>query len=208
MRTTKKVNIETMIMHGKTVKKFAKRSLVVVDMPHKSYSNKIIAYKNAKKLIGQTNCDAVKLEGGKNISKIIKYLVQKKIPVMGHIGLLPQHTNKFKLKGKSDLQKKKILDDAISITKAGVFSIVIECVVESLAKEISKKVIVPTIGIGASKNCDGQILVLDDMLGLTNYTPKFVKKYANLKRNIENSIKKYIADVKLRRFPSRRNVYK
>lgn len=208
MSSTKNISLETMIEHCKTVKKFSKRSLVVFDMPYQTYENKLIAYKNATKVIKLTKCDAVKLEGGKSKVSIIKYLVKKGIPVMGHIGLLPQTATKFKVKGKSSIQRKKIFDDAAAVSKTGVFAIVLECVVESLAKKITKSISVPTIGIGASKFCDGQILVLDDLLGLTDFLPKFVKRYVNLKKKIEMSVKKYVKDVKLRKFPSSIYVYK
>ena len=208
MKTTREVKIEQMILHGKTVKNFVKKSLVVLDMPYRTYTNKSIAYKNAKKMIKLTKCDAIKLEGGKKISKIIKYLVSRGIPVMGHVGLLPQSSSGFKLKGKNFMQKKKILQDAIAVSNSGAFAIVIECVVESLAKKITKKVSIPTIGIGAAKYCDGQILVIDDMLGLSDFFPKFVKRYSNLKAIIDKSIKNYTKDVKTRRFPSSKNVYK
>ena len=208
MQTTKKVKIETMILHCKTVKNFTKKSLVVFDMPYKTYDNKFIAYKNASRVMRLTKCDAVKLEGGKKIVNIIKYLVKKGIPVMGHVGLLPQTSTNFKVKGKNFIQKRKILNDAIAISNSGAFAIVLECVVEGLAKIISRSVSVPTIGIGASKYCDGQILVTDDMLGLSDYVPKFVKQYSNLKKVIEKSIKNYARDVKHRKFPSNENVYK
>ena len=208
MKTTREVKIEQMILHGKTVKNFVKKSLVVLDMPYRTYTNKSIAYKNAKKLIKLTRCDAIKLEGGKKVAKIIKYLVDKGIPVMGHVGLLPQSSVGFKLKGKNFLQRKKILQDAIAVSNSGAFAIVIECVVESLAKKITKNVSIPTIGIGASKYCDGQILVIDDMLGLSDFFPKFVKRYSNLREIIDKSIKNYTKDVKTRRFPSSKNVYK
>ena len=208
MKTTREVKIEQMILHGKTVKNFVKKSLVVLDMPYRTYTNKSIAYKNAKKMIKLTRCDAIKLEGGKKVAKIIKYLVDKGIPVMGHVGLLPQSSAGFKLKGKNFMQRKKILQDAIAVSNSGAFAIVIECVVESLAKKITKKVSIPTIGIGASKYCDGQILVIDDMLGLSDFFPKFVKRYSNLREIIDKSIKNYTKDVKTRRFPSSKNVYK
>ena len=208
MKTTKEVKIETMLLHGKTVKRFVKKSLVVFDMPYKTYPNKFIAYKNAKKVLKLTRCDAIKLEGGKEIINIIKYLVKKSIPVMGHVGLLPQYSTNFKLKGKNLSQKKKILEDAVALSDAGVFAIVIECVVESLAKKISNTVSVPTIGIGASKHCDGQILVLDDIIGLSNFYPRFVKKYSNVKVIIEKAVKKYCEDVKSKKFPSFQHVYK
>jgi len=208
MKTTREVKIEQMILHGKTVKNFVKKSLVVLDMPYRTYTNKSIAYKNAKKVIKLTRCDAIKLEGGKKVAKIIKYLVNKGIPVMGHVGLLPQSSTGFKLKGKNFMQRKKILQDAIAVSNSGAFAIVIECVVESLAKKITKSVSIPTIGIGASKYCDGQILVIDDMLGLSDFFPKFVKRYSNLREIIDKSIKNYTKDVKTRRFPSSKNVYK
>ena len=208
MKTTREVKIETMILHGKAVKNSAKRSLVVFDMPHKTYSNKFIAYKNVKKVMKSTKCDAVKLEGGRKIVNIIKYLTKKGIPVMGHIGLLPQSSKVFKLKGKNLIQKKQILQDAMALSNSGVFAIVIECVVESLAKKITDSVSVPTIGIGASKYCDGQILVTDDMIGLSNFRPRFVKKYSNVKKIIEKSVKNYCSDIKRRKFPSSQNVYR
>ena len=200
--------MDTMILHGKTVKNFTKRSLVVFDMPYKTYTNKFIAYKNAIKVMKETKCDAIKLEGGKKIVKIISYLTKKGIPVMGHIGLLPQISNSYKTKGKNSKQKKQIFEDAIAVSKSGVFSIVIECVIESLAKKITQSVSVPTIGIGASRYCDGQILVTDDILGLSGLSPKFVKRYSNLSKVIEKSIKNYVKDVKQRVFPSNKNVYK
>ena len=207
MKSTREVTLDTMIAHAKSVCLGTKRSLVVVDMPFKTYSNKLVAYKNAKKIMKITNCDAVKLEGGKNIGKIVSYLVSKGIPVMGHIGLLPQYTSKFKTKGKTNFEKKQILSDAISLSKSGAFALVIECVVESLAKEITNKISVPTIGIGASKYCDGQVLVIDDMICLSNFYPKFVKQYSKVRKIIEKSIKKYCQEVKSRRFPSAKNVY-
>ena len=208
MKTTKEIKIETMILHCKAVKNFTKKSLVVFDMPYKTYENKFIAYKNASRVMKLTKCDAIKLEGGKKIVNIIKYLTKKGIPVMGHVGLLPQTASNYKVRGKNFVQRKKIFDDAKAISNSGVFAMVLECVVEDLAKKITNKVSVPTIGIGASKYCDGQILVIDDMLGLSDYYPRFVKQYSNLKKIIEKSVKNYVKDVKLRKFPSNKNVYK
>ena len=208
MKTTRDVKIETMILHAKAVKKFAKKSLVVFDMPYKTYTNKLIAYNNAKRVIKLTKCDAIKLEGGIKIVNIIKYLVKKGIPVMGHVGLMPQTSTNFKVKGKNFVQKKQILKDALAISNSGVFAIIIECVVENLARKITKSVSIPTIGIGASGYCDGQILVTEDMLGLSDFSPKFVKQYTNLNKIMEKSIKNYVNDVKMRRFPSFKNVYK
>jgi len=208
MRSTKEMKLDTMILHAKTVKKYAKKSLVVFDMPYKTYTNKKLAYKNAKQVISKTGCDAIKLEGGQSVTNIVKHLTKKNIPVMGHVGLLPQSSTKYKLKGKKNSEYKKILQDAVSLSKAGVFSIVLECVVEKLAKQITNTIKIPTIGIGASKHCDGQILVLDDIIGLSNFRPKFVKKYSNVRKNIMESVRKYSTDVKNKRFPSSRNVYK
>jgi len=207
-KSTREVKFETMLLHCKAVRSSAKRSLVVCDLPYKTYNNKFSAYKHAKKVIDFTRCDAVKLEGGKKIIKIVKYLTMKGIPVMGHIGLLPQSSAKFKLQGKNKAQQKRIYNDAIALSNSGVFSIVIECVVESLAKKISQNISVPTIGIGASKYCDGQILVTDDMIGLTNFEAKFIKKYANVRKIIDKSVKSYCKDIKLKKFPSQKNVYK
>ena len=207
MKTTRDVEIKTMILHARAVKESAKKSLVVFDMPYKTYSNKSTAYKNAKKVMRLTGCDAIKLEGGIKIVNTIKYLVKRKIPVMGHIGLLPQTAKKFKVRGKNFFQKKKILEDALAVSKSGAFAIVVECVVKSLAKAITKKISIPTIGIGASKYCDGQILVTEDMLGLSDFSPKFVKKYINLKKIVEKSIKNYVKDVKMKRFPSTKYEY-
>ena len=207
MKTTREVKIETMILHGKAVKNSTKKSLVVFDMPYKTYTNKFVAYKNARKVIKLTKCDAIKLEGGKKIVKIIRYLTKRGIPVMGHVGLLPQTSTNFKTKGKNFAEKKQIFEDAIDVSNSGAFAIVIECVPENLAKKITENVSIPTIGIGASMHCDGQILVTDDMIGLSDFLPKFVKRYSNLKKVIEKSIKNYSEDVKLRRFPSYKNVY-
>jgi len=207
MKTTRDVKLETMILHAKAVKNHTIRSLVVFDMPYRTYTNKFDAYKNAKKVIRLTKCDAVKLEGGKKVANIIKYLTKNKIPVMGHVGLLPQTSMNFKVKGKDSIQQKRILDDAKIISSSGVFAIIIECVVENLAKKITKSVSVPTIGIGASKHCDGQILVIDDMLGMSDHYPRFVKQYSNLKKIIEKSVKIYSKDVRLRKFPSKKYIY-
>tara|TARA_Y100000590_G_scaffold298744_1_gene336793 strand:+ start:3283 stop:4065 length:783 start_codon:yes stop_codon:yes gene_type:complete len=208
MKTTREIKIEQMIAHGKAVKQSSKNSLVVFDMPYKTYFNKIVAYKNAKKIIKETKCDAVKLEGGVKVANIIKHLTKKKIPVMGHIGLLPQTSSKYKLKGKKKIERERIIKDALAVTNAGAFAVVIECVVEDLAKEITNIISIPTIGIGASKYCDGQILVTDDIIGLSNVRPRFVKKYSDLRKIIENSVKKYCADVRERKFPGAGNVYK
>ena len=208
MESTREVTLDLMINHAKSVKKGISKSVLVIDMPYQTYRNKKEAYKNAIKIIKSTKCDALKLEGGEKIINIIKYLINKNIPVMGHIGLLPQsERGKFKFKGRSLFERKRIIEDARLLSKAGVFAIVIECVEESLAEIISKSIPVPTIGIGASKYCDGQILVTDDLLGLSNFTPRFVRKYSNIKKIINESVLRFRRDVINRNFPSRKNIY-
>ena len=157
--STRSVTLEMMIRHSKSVRLGIKKSLMVVDMPFNTYRNNKEALQNAKKIISKTKSDAVKLEGGKKIINIIKFLTKNKIPVMGHLGLLPQTAKNFKFKGKKIAERKKILDDAKLLQEAGVFSIVLECVESSLAKLITKTLTIPTIGIGASANCDGQVLL-------------------------------------------------
>ena len=208
MKTTREVTLDMMINHAKSVKKGISKSILVIDMPYQTYRNKKEAYKNAKKIMKSTKCDALKLEGGKKIINVIKYLIKKNIPVMGHVGLLPQsEKGKFKFKGRSSVERKRIIEDARLLSNAGVFAIVIECVEESLAKIISKSIPVPTIGIGASKYCDGQILVTDDLLGLSNFTPRFIKKYSNIKKMINKSVLRFRQDVINKNFPSRKNIY-
>ena len=166
--TTKKVTLTNMIDHSKSVRLGVKKSLMVVDMPFNTYRSNLSAYKNAKRVIKETKCDAVKLEGGKKIITQIKYLIKKKIPVMGHLGLLPQSAKgKFKSKGKSTRETKQLIKDALMLQSSGVFAIVIECVKAATAKKITQSLKIPTIGIGSSVHCDGQVLVTDDLIGLT-----------------------------------------
>ena len=205
LNNTHKVNLENMIQHTASVRKGIKKSLLVVDMPKGSYGNLKLAKKNAKLLMKKTDCDAVKIESNKKNFKIIKFLVKDKIPVMGHIGFTPQFKKKFKIEGDSKKKADKLLKEAKNIEKAGAFSIVLECINSEASKLITNSLKIPTIGIGSSSKCDGQILVTDDMLGLSGFYPKFVKKYANLNRIIEKAIKKYTRDVKLKKFPSKKN---
>ena len=206
--TTRKVTLENMIQHSKSVKMGIKKSLMVVDMPYLTYRNKFEALKNAKKIIKLTKCDAIKLEGGSKIKNIIKYLINKKIPVMGHLGILPQSTRgKFKSVGKSDEDKKKLLNESKLLEKLGVFSIVLECVHSSTAKLITRSLKIPTIGIGSSFFCDGQVLVTDDLLGLNETNIKFVKKFADLKKVIHQGIRKFAKEVKENRYPSKKYSY-
>ena len=201
--TTRKVNLKMMIEHSKSVRKGVKKSLMIVDMPFDTYKNKSQALKNCKKVLKETKCDGIKLEGGRELNKIIKYLINNKIPVMGHIGITPQTIRgKYRYKGRTAFEKKKLLKDSKSLEEAGVFAIVLECIERKLSQEITKTIKIPTIGIGSSKYCDGQILVTDDILGLTNSKMKFVKKYINLKKNIRNAVKKFQTDVKKGSYPS------
>ena len=205
LNNTHKINLENMIQHTVSVKKGIKNSLLVVDMPKGSYGNLKSAKKNAQILIRKTNCDAVKIESNNKNFEIIKSLVKYKIPVMGHIGFTPQFKKKFKIEGDSKKKANKLLKEAKNIEKAGAFSIVLECVNPKASKLITSNLKIPTIGIGSSNNCDGQILVTDDMLGISGFYPKFVKKYLSLDRVIEKAIKKYTRDVKLKKFPSKKN---
>ena len=204
-KNTHKINIENIVEHTLSVKKGIKKSLLVVDLPKGTYKNLKTAEKNAKYLIKKTKCDAIKLESNKKNYEIINFLSKKNIPVMGHIGFTPQFKKKFKVEGQTKSESSKLLKEALSIEKAGAFSIVLECLSPDAAKLITKKLHIPTIGIGSSLHCDGQILVTDDMLGLSGFYPRFVKKYTNLNRIIEKAVKKYTRDVRLRKFPKINN---
>ena len=206
-KSTREVSLDMMINHSQSVRMGIKKTLMVVDMPHNTYRNPKVALKNAKKIISKTRCDAVKLEGGKKIYEVIKTLIRNKIPVMGHLGLLPQSDKNFKFKGKKKSERDRILKDALLLEKAGVFSIVLECVESSLAKTVTQNIKVPTIGIGASKYCDGQILVLDDLIGLNPMHYKFVKRYANIRNEISKAVLNYSKDVRKTKFPNKKNSY-
>ena len=205
--STKEVTLNMMIEHSKSVRMGVKKSLMVVDMPYNTYRNPKEALSNAKKIISKTKCDAVKLEGGKKIFKIIQTLIKNKIPVMGHLGVLPQSAKNFKFKGKEIAEKKIMFRDSKLLEEAGVFSIVLECVESSLAKEITKTVKVPTIGIGASVHCDGQVLVTDDLIGLNPIKVRFVKKFSNITKQINTAIIKFKNEVKNKKFPKKINSY-
>ena len=207
MKNTRHIEINTMIRHGISVKSNLSNAVCVVDMPANSYKNIKQAKKNAKLIFDKTKCDAVKVEcNGKNY-QIIKSIVDIGIPVMGHIGFTPQYLKKFKVQGILEKDKSRLLDQAIKNQKAGVFSIVLECINTSTAKAITKSLQIPTIGIGSSVHCDGQILVTDDMLGLSGFYPKFVKKFVNLKNIIEIAVKKYKKAVLTKKFPNKKNTY-
>ena len=206
--TTRKVTLTEMINHSKSVKLGIKKSLMVVDMPYKTYDTKKSALKNARKVIKETKCDAVKLEGGKKVIDQIKTLIKNKIPVMGHIGLLPQTVKgKFKSKGKTSKEINQLMNDALLLQKNGVFAIVLECVKTPIAKQITKKLRIPTIGIGSSVYCDGQVLVTDDLLGLNSSNIKFVKKFINLKKYINSGLKKFASEVRSKKYPTKKHSY-
>jgi len=206
--TTRDVNLAQMIEHSKSARLGIKNSLMVVDMPYRTYRNKKIALKNAKRIIKETKCDAVKLEGGSSILKIIEYLIKNKIAVMGHLGILPQSVKgKFKFKGKKIKERKKIFNDAKLLQDKGVFSIVLECVETTLAKQITKSLKIPTIGIGSSHHCDGQVLVLDDLIGLNETKIKFVKKFGNIKKNIRKAVNKFKKEVLGKKYPTKKYSY-
>jgi 3-methyl-2-oxobutanoate hydroxymethyltransferase len=205
--STKKVTLDMMIEHSKSVRMGVKKALMVVDMPYNTYRNPKEALRNAKKIISKTKCDAVKVEGGKKIFQIVKTLIDNKIQVMGHLGVLPQSAKNFKFKGKKLNERKDILKDSRLLEEAGVFSIVLECVESSLAKEISKTINIPTVGIGGSVHCDGQVLVTDDLVGLNKISARFIKRYSNIEKNINDAVLKFKKDVVKSRFPSKKYSY-
>ncbi len=207
MKNTHSLKLETMINHAKSVTAGTKKSLVVVDMPKDSYKNQKLALKNAKLIIKETGCDAVKIENNSHNLNIVKILTKSKINVMGHIGYTPQFKKKFKVEGKNKTEITKLLSHAKKIEKAGAFSLVLECISKTTAKKITKSIKIPTIGIGSSNLCDGQILVTDDLLGLSGFYPKFVKKYANLEKTIDQAVKKFNKEVKAKKFPKNKNSF-
>lgn len=208
---TTSANLQMMINHGRAVAKTCKKALVVVDMPINSYEfSKEIALANAKKIINETNCDAVKIEITEDLIETTKYLVDNKIAVMGHIGLLPQHVKEiggYKYQGKDQESAQKIYEIAKKLEKTGIFSLVIEAVPAKLASKISQNIDIPTIGIGASLDCDGQVLVIDDLLGLnTDFKPRFVENYENLSQKIAIAVENFCKDVKEKKFPTEKNI--
>lgn len=205
------VTLDMMILHGQAVMRAAKHAMVVVDMPFGSYeAGPETAYSNAARVMKETGCQAVKVESGPETAATVQYLVRRGIPVMGHVGLRPQAVNVdggFKAKGRTELERDRVLNEARATDEAGAFAIVVEGVAEDLAAEITKIVAAPTIGIGASAACDGQVLVVDDMLGLFDWTPKFVRRYADLRAEIDAAAAKYAADVRNRTFPGPAETY-
>jgi 3-methyl-2-oxobutanoate hydroxymethyltransferase len=211
MPNTVGVTMDMMIMHAQAVMRGSRKAMVVVDMPFGSYEASLeTAYQNAARILKETGAQAVKVEAGETVPETIAYLVKRGVPVMSHVGLRPQAVNidgAFKAKGKAADERSRILDDARASEAAGAFAIVVEGVAEGLAKEITEAVGVPTIGIGASAGCDGQVLVVDDMLGLFAWTPKFVRRYADLKGEIERAAAAYAQDVRERKFPGPGEIY-
>jgi 3-methyl-2-oxobutanoate hydroxymethyltransferase len=209
--TTVPVTLDMMILQGRAVMRGSKHALVVVDMPFGSYeASKEQAFHSAARILKETHCGAVKLEGGKRMAETIAFLTERGIPVMGHIGLTPQQINTlgaFRAQGRDEAHWAPIEEDAKAVADAGAFAMVIEAVAEPLASKISRSVAVPTIGIGASAACDGQVLVLEDMLGLSPWTPKFVKRYGDLGPAIQAAIEAYATDVRSRAFPAAEHVY-
>lgn len=212
MDNTLQVDIEMMVRHGQAVMRRAETACVVIDMPFGTYEESPEqAYRNAAHIMRETGADAVKLEGGVDMAETIAYLVKRKIPVMGHIGLMPQSVLKeggYRVKGKTADSETALLEDARAVEDAGVFSFVLEGTVDDVSESITKSVSVPVIGIGASAACDGQILVTEDMLGmLDGHTPKFVKQYAQIGEVIEQAVKTYRDEVQARSFPSDEYLY-
>lgn len=207
MENTHKISLDTMIMHATSVRKGTKKALLVVDMPKGSYNNLKIAKKNAKMVFNKTKCDAIKIESNRKNYKIISGLVKCGYNVMGHIGFTPQYFNKFEIKGTNDKEIKDLINDAIRIEEAGAFSVVLECIKTNVSKIITKKLKIPTIGIGSSKFCNGQVLVTEDLIGLSGFHPRFVKKYIDMKSIIDKGIKKFKSDVQKGIFPGKSNSY-
>ena len=205
------VTLEMMIMHGQAVMRGSKKAMVVIDMPFGSYEgDPETAYQNAARVMKETGAQAIKVESGPTVPETIRYLVQRGVPVLGHVGLRPQAVlvdGSFKAKGKTDEERKRVMGEALATQAAGAFAVVIEGVAEGLAREITEALSVPTIGIGASAACDGQILVTDDMLGLFDWTPRFVRKYGDLRGEISRAVAGYAEDVRARRFPSEIETY-
>ena len=204
--------MEMMALHGQAVMRGARRACVVVDMPAGSYENSAgEALASARRLVDETGCHAVKLEGGTDMADRIAAIVGAGIPVMAHIGLQPQSVEKeggYRIKGRTREDVERLLADAEAVEKAGAFSVVIEGTMEPVAAEITRRLSIPTIGIGASAACDGQVLVIDDAVGLTvDRVPKFVKEYADLRGAVAEAARRYAADVRARRFPGPEHVF-
>jgi 3-methyl-2-oxobutanoate hydroxymethyltransferase len=211
LETTVPVTLDMMILQGHAVMRGSKRALVVVDLPFGSYEvSKEQAFMAAARVLKETGCGAIKLEGGQRMAETIRFLAERGVPVMAHVGLTPQSVNAlggFRAQGRDPADWAPIEADARAVAEAGAFSVVIEAVAEPLAAQITRQIAIPTIGIGASPACDGQVLVLEDMLGLSPWVPKFVKRYTSLGPSIEQAVSAYAAEVRSRKFPGPENVY-
>ncbi len=211
METTVPVTLDMMILQGRAVMRGSSRALVVVDMPFGSYeASKEQAFMNAVRVLKETGCGAIKVEGGKRMAETIAFLVERGVPVMAHVGLTPQAINvlgSFRAQGREETDWAPIEQDTLAVAQAGAFSVVLEAVAEPLARKLTAAVPIPTIGIGASVACDGQILVLEDMLGLSPRVPKFVKRYTQLGPGIDKAVADYAAEVRARTFPAAEHVY-
>jgi 3-methyl-2-oxobutanoate hydroxymethyltransferase len=211
LETTIPVTLDMMILQGLAVMRGSKRALVVVDLPFGSYeASQEQAFASAARVLKETGCGAIKLEGGQRMAKTIAFLVERGVPVIGHVGLTPQAINalgSFRAQGRDEADWAPIEADARAVAEAGAFAVVLEAVAEPLARRITAQIAIPTIGIGASAACDGQILVLEDMLGLSPRVPKFVKRFGDLGPSIEQAVKSYAEEVKARTFPAAEHVY-
>jgi 3-methyl-2-oxobutanoate hydroxymethyltransferase len=206
------VTLDMMLLHGKAVMRGSRRALVVVDLPFGSYERgPDHAFRTASKVMKKTGCQAVKVEAAEGVAESISFLVSRGIPVVGHVGLRPQASNVdggFKAKGRTAHERERVLAEARAVDAAGAFAILVEGVAPDLADEITTTVKVPTIGIGASQGCDGQVLMTDDMLGLFDWTPKFVRRYADLRTTIDTAVSTYAADVRSGSFPAEAELYR
>jgi 3-methyl-2-oxobutanoate hydroxymethyltransferase len=206
------VTLDMMIAHGAAVMRATGHALITVDLPFGSYQGSPEqAFRSAARVMAETGCGAVKLEGGEEMAETVAFLTRRGIPVMGHVGLTPQAVNAlggYRSRGHGKTERDKIMRDGIAIAEAGAFSLVIEGVAESLARALTERVAIPTIGIGGSPACDGQILVIDDMLGLfAEFTPKFVKRYREWGEEIRTAARDYAEDVRRGRFPAEEHTY-
>lgn len=211
MPTTVGVTLDMMILHGQAVMRASRQAFVVVDMPFGSYEASVEqAFMNAARIMKETGCQAVKIEAGEYAAETVRYLVERGIPVMAHVGLRPQATHVdggFKARGRTEKERNKVISEAVAADEAGCFAMVIEGVAEDLAAQITKQVSCPTVGIGASATCDGQILVTDDLLGMFDWTPRFVRRYADLRGVIAKAVDGYASDVRARTFPGEKETY-
>lgn len=211
MPDTLAVSLEMMILHGKTVVAHAPRPCVVVDMPFGSYqASKEEAFRNAARVMAETGCQALKLEGGMEMVETVAYLTSRGVPVMAHIGLKPQHLNTmggYKYQGRDEAARALLLQEAEAFQHAGAFCLLLEGIKESVARDITASCAVPTIGIGASPACDGQVLVIDDLIGMTVKPPRFAEKYADVAPQIQDAIIRYAADVRARTFPDLKHCF-